>query len=174
MPVTGTPQPDSGGGATRPLHEKGDLMLTLQRHRIAGDPYDPPAGALRAVLVVLDGALEPQHGWQGPGQARLRDSVLTYLSACYRESLEIVLVSTMHEVCRDTFTEYLAAFNVRYDRLLMPTDPAGRPDSTRLALFDAHVRREYDVVVVLDSDARSVDMWRAMGLTCFQASPGPR
>jgi hypothetical protein len=48
-----------------------------------------------------------------------------------------------------------------------------RKDSVvKQELFDEHIRDIYDVVAVYDDRQQVVDMWRAMGIDCFQVAPG--
>ena len=62
---------------------------------------------------------------------------------------------------------------VRYADLLMRRAGDMRADSVvKLELFDENIRNEYNVLGVFDDRQSVVDMWRSLGLTCFQVAPG--
>ncbi len=39
-------------------------------------------------------------------------------------------------------------------------------------MFDEHIRANYNVLGVFDDRDRVVEMWRSLGLTCFQVDKG--
>ena len=62
---------------------------------------------------------------------------------------------------------------IRYDRLIMRRSRDERPDDiVKEELYREHIHPFYDVEFVLDDRNRVVDMWRRIGLRCFQVQPG--
>ena len=60
-----------------------------------------------------------------------------------------------------------------YYALLMRADGDGRPDvEVKLDLYDAHIRRRYRVMYVLDDRDQVVADRRSIGMTVFQVAPG--
>lgn len=57
--------------------------------------------------------------------------------------------------------------------LLMRAHGDTRKDShVKLEMYNTHIRDQYHVLLVLDDRDQVVEMWRALGLTCFQVAKG--
>ena len=51
-------------------------------------------------------------------------------------------------------------------------DDKRRDDIVKKELFDENIRGRFNVKFVIDDRNRVVDMWRQIGLTCFQVEEG--
>jgi len=74
----------------------------------------------------------------------------------------------------DTF-RWLKNHNLADDYTTLWMRPAGdkRKDSiVKQELYEMYVKDNYYVRFVLDDRQQVVDMWRDIGLTCFQVAPG--
>lgn len=55
----------------------------------------------------------------------------------------------------------------------MRPDGDHRPDYViKREIYEREIKDKYDVIGVFEDRQRCVDMWRALGLTCFQVAPG--
>lgn len=142
-------------------------------------PYTPPEGAPRAVLLDVDGTAALMNGrspydWGRVGEDLPNMPVIEAARALHAAGNVIVVMSGRSDSCRDATTAWLDAhLGVPYVGPFMRADGDTRPDSVvKAELFDAYVRDHYDVRIVLDDRDQVVKTWRALGLTCFQVAPG--
>lgn len=55
---------------------------------------------------------------------------------------------------------------------MRPADDNRDDALVKYELFNKYVRDNYDVLGVFDDRNRVVDMWRRIGLTCYQVAEG--
>lgn len=142
------------------------------------DPYVPDETLPAAYIVDIDGTLAHMTGRDPYDYTRVHEDtvdreVWDVIDALRRDGNEIIVMSGRDEECRDVTWRWLSANEVWFDDLHMR--PAGdtRKDSlVKAELFDKHVRYRYNVRGVFDDRDQVVQMWRAMGLKCFQVQPG--
>jgi predicted kinase len=153
----------------------------------AGEPYVAPTSPVpRAFLVDLDGTLALMNG-RGPyDESCVIDDlpntpVIETVRALIGIGWDPIFMSGRTDGCRDDTEVWLLKHVFRsemitprlYAPLLMRTAGDQRPDSVvKLELFNAHVRNQYNVRLVLDDRASVVQMWRSIGLTVFQVAEG--
>jgi hypothetical protein len=122
------------------------------------DPYD----ASRAEVDLLNEQVAwVAHSWLFDG------------SATEREDRAIVLVSGRQEKDRPPTERWLRRHGVVHDALRMRATGDDRSDAiVKRELYERHVRGRFNVVLVIDDRQRVVDMWRSLGLQCWQVAPG--
>lgn len=155
--------------------------------RVPAEPYVVPSWpAPVAFLVDLDGTLALMNG-RGPyDEANVlldlpNRPVITVVRALIESGLDPIFVSGRTDGCRDD-TEVWLLKHVFGTEMMTPKlraplfmRAAGdtRPDSVvKLELFNANIRYQYKVRLVLDDRDSVVAMWRSLGLTCMQVAPG--
>lgn len=85
----------------------------------------------------------------------------------------LIVVSGRDSVCREDTLTWLHEHGLFPDKLLMRAEGDSRKDSEiKMELFDKHIRGKYNVLGVFDDRNQVVDMWRSLGLTCFQVDYG--
>ena len=159
------------------------------------EPYVAPKGKPKCILVDIDGTMALMNGrgpfdWHRVGEDLPNGPVvdLVHIIADHLppdgerwgvppEQIEVIFMSGRDEVCREETEIWLDRLGFFSHKLFMrPSLPDGvqQPaDSVvKLALFDEHIRHNYDVQFVLDDRQQVVDMWRRLGLTCLQVAPG--
>jgi predicted kinase len=150
-------------------------------------PYVVPAWPVpHAFLVDLDGTLALMNG-RGPYDEScvIDDLPNTPVIETVRALIELgwdpIFMSGRTDGCRDDTEVWLLkhVFGSEmmtprlYAPLLMRAAGDTRPDSVvKLELFNAYVRNQYNVRLVLDDRDSVVAMWRSLGLTCLQVAPG--
>ncbi|MCU1472235.1 polynucleotide kinase [Amnibacterium sp.] len=90
-----------------------------------------------------------------------------------RQDRAVVLVSGRQEKDRRPTERWLDRHGVVYDALRMRATGDPRNDAiVKRELYERHIRGRYNVVLVIDDRRRVVDMWRSLGLQCWQVAPG--
>lgn len=145
-----------------------------------------------AIIVDIDGTLAhiPEGGrspfdYSRVGEDEIDDDVAHLVSILFDERYvlysgpAIIIMSGRDDSCRDDTAKWLANHGIAYDKLIMR--PAGAKDErgnklpdyqVKYQLFNEHVRGKFNVNFVLDDRDQVVEMWRKLGLKCFQVAPG--
>lgn len=149
--------------------------------------------APKAILVDIDGTMALMNGrgpfdWHRVGEDLANEKVVQLVNwlddyfdlqyDLFGTRPEIIFMSGRDEVCREETVMWLASLRFEGHKLYMrPSlpDSVQQPgdEIIKLALFDEHIRHNYDVQFVLDDRDKVVEMWRSIGLTCLQVAPGP-
>ncbi|QGH76462.1 polynucleotide kinase [Streptomyces phage Daubenski] len=141
-------------------------------------PYVRPVGKRKVYLFDIDGTLAQMNGrnpfkWDEVGSDDPRRQVVLTAQALATAGYEIVVMSGRDSVCREDTIAWLEFYDIPFVDLFMRAEGDMRKDNiVKQELFDNHIRDFYDVVAVFDDRNQVVDMWRAMGVDCFQVAPG--
>lgn len=133
-----------------------------------------------AIIVDIDGTLALMAGRSPYDLSRVHEddisiAVRNVVKAFYGMGYDILIVSGREgtEQCRALTESWLKYHDVPYSNLWMRTAKDFRNDAiVKQEIFDAHIKDKYEVELVLDDRTRIVDMWRSIGLKCFQVEPG--
>lgn len=145
----------------------------------AVEPYTADQGLPSAIMCDIDGTLALT-GNRGPFDfARCRDDLLNesvrraLVSFRLANNDRIILLSGRGDDFRAETEVWLDKHDVPYDELWMrAAGDTRRDDIVKAELFDAHVRRRFNVRVSLDDRDRVVALWRRMGLPTWQVNYG--
>ncbi|QDH94027.1 polynucleotide kinase [Streptomyces phage Evy] len=141
-------------------------------------PYIRPVGKRKVYLFDIDGTLAQMSDrspfeWNKVGDDDPRRQVILTAQALAEAGYDIVVMSGRDSVCRDETIAWLEFYDIPFVDLFMRAEGDMRKDNiVKQELFDRHIRDFYDVVAVFDDRQQVVDMWRAMGVDCFQVAPG--
>jgi predicted kinase len=144
----------------------------------AVEPYVRPLNKQQAYLFDIDGTLAEMVArgpfeWEKVGNDNPRHQVVDTLQALYGCGYRIIVMSGRDAVCERETIDWLDRNNIPFDEIFMRPEGDMRKDNiVKQELFDKHVRFNYDVVAVFDDRQQVVDMWRAMGVDCFQVAEG--
>lgn len=138
-----------------------------------------------AIIVDIDGTLAHIADGRSPYDASramndsLDDAVSVVTAMMYNHGYKVIILTGRSEEHREVTEEWLKANNVEYDelytRLATDVDEKGKKLDDAIVkerLFRTHVEPRFNVKFVLDDRNRVVDMWRRIGLKCFQVNPG--
>ena len=150
----------------------------------------------KAIICDIDGTLSLKHDgrtWYDASTSDLDNpnkSVLALLHFVQENNLqglrnglnrkhdcEIIFVSGRQEKDREPTQEFLEKYGFDGCPLFMRTTDDFRKDTIiKKELYEENVKGNYEILFVLD-DRNSekcpvVDMWRGLGLTCFQVADG--
>jgi predicted kinase len=160
------------------------------------EPYVAPKDKPKCILVDIDGTMALMNGrgpydWHRVGEDKPNTPIhflVDLLEMGFEDRwdgnewrpepiVEIVFLSGRDEVCRPETESWLAGHGYGNHKLFMrPSLPDGvqqpADNIVKLALFDEHIRHNYNVQFVLDDRDQVVEMWRSLGLTCLQVNYG--
>lgn len=154
------------------------VQPTKAKEEVVFETYIPTLGLPEAVIFDIDGTLADHTGVRNPYDSSLYhlDNVhepvrelLWFLSEHYH----IVIASGREDTYRSETEQWLFDNEISYADLVMRKGGDLRNDSiVKYELFRNEIAPFYNVRFTVDDRNRVVDMWRAMGLTCFQCRPG--
>jgi hypothetical protein len=130
-------------------------------------------------MVDVDGTLalnthRNPYDWRASGDDPPNLAVVTASQAlaAHPNIAAIIVISGREERARDITASWLQSEGVPCDLLLMRADGDYRSDDiVKEELFRRHVEPHF-VLGVLDDRDRVVQMWRRLGLVCFQVADG--
>lgn len=110
--------------------------------------------------------------WNRVGEDEVVQNVADTVNALDYAGYIIIVLSGRDGSCYDITKEWLDQ-HIYFDAFWMRAAGDMRPDNIiKAELFDQHIRDNFDVKFVIDDRDQVVDMWRSMGLQCFQVAPG--
>lgn len=144
--------------------------------------YTPNTELPKAIIFDIDGTLAKMTGRSPYDYSRVAEdavcSVVNELVYLYSSiGYEIIFVSGRDSICKEATQKWLDRHThivgSRGFKLYMRTENDTRKDEIiKNELFFNHIANKYHVIAVFDDRNRVVDMWRGIGLKCFQVAPG--
>ncbi|WP_280429106.1 AAA family ATPase [Nocardia brasiliensis] len=141
------------------------------------EPYTPDPTKLDVFIVDIDGTLAHMTD-RGPHDYSrvsedVADETMKYVASMLYMNSAAILVSGRPDSCRADTELWLRNNGIRFDALHMRRTGDNRDDSiVKYEIFRDSIAPRYNVVGVFDDRNRVVDMWRRIGLKCFQVQPG--
>lgn len=143
------------------------------------EPYVSNQNKPKAILVDIDGTLATMSGrspyeWMRVGEDSPVQAVIEAVMAACMFQREVIVMSGRDESCRAITEEWLTEhLGVAWSKLYMRPEGDNRKDNIiKYELFNKYVRNDYNVSYVLDDRDQVVEMWRKLGLACFQVNYG--
>ena len=134
-----------------------------------------------AIICDLDGTLCNMVA-RGPFEYMKCDTDLPNIPVVnvvekYANDLQIIFLSGREDMAKEKTIEwinkYVPALNGVDWQLHMRKSGDYRKDNiVKGELYEAHVKGKYNVLFVLDDRNQVVELWRDLGLTCFQVNEG--
>lgn len=153
---------------------KKPLPTTSEPYRYEMPPFPAPG----TWLVDIDGTLahmgdRSPFEWHKVGYDTPNPSVVNFTRMVNVIGQAATIMSGRDEVCRQKTERWLHEHGVPFRKLHMRAAGDQRKDAiVKLELFREHVAPNYRVHAVLDDRQQVVDMWRSIGLSCWQVAPG--
>lgn len=142
----------------------------------------------KAIIVDLDGTLcDVEHrvhhvqskpkNWNAFNQSMDLDQpyfwCIELIAAMKARGYKIYFVTGRDENFKQVTTDWLALHNVSYDELHMRKDQDFREDSeVKEEIYHNHIKKNSQVLFVVDDRKSVVERWRELGLVCLQCAPG--
>lgn len=142
------------------------------------EPYIRPVGKEKVYLFDIDGTLASMSDrspfdWPKVADDDPRPQVIETARAHAKAGYKIIVMSGRDGSCRNETIGWLDLYDIPFDDLFMRPEGDMRKDNiVKQELFDQHIRFNYNVIAVYDDRDQVVQMWRAMGVDCFQVAPG--
>lgn len=153
--------------------------------------YEPDWTLPEAVIVDLDGTLARRvtdREFHGKGLERVYEDAVDLEVARFVDDAmrinrrKIIFMSGRNEFARAETVRWLEGkaflYPHQYVLFMRPDElPDGKPDTrpdyiVKAELFDKHVRDHYNVRMALDDRDQIVNLWRGMGIPCWQVAEG--
>ncbi|AZV01346.1 3'-phosphatase, 5'-polynucleotide kinase [Shigella phage vB_SdyM_006] len=136
----------------------------------------------KAIIVDIDGTIADNNHRSPHDLYKLwkdtpRQNVINHINMMHDLGVEILLTSGREEgeekEHRIGTEKWLNKHGVKYSKLIMRSHKDHRKDSiVKKELFYKHIANRYNVLYVLDDRQQVVDMWRVLGLECWQVNRG--
>ena len=95
------------------------------------------------------------------------------INALWRAGYKIIFISARDDSCFDDSYEWLRLNCPPFIKLYMRKTGDFRKDAVvKEEIYRKHIEPFYDVFCVFDDRNQVVDMWRSLGLKCFQPEAG--
>lgn len=144
-------------------------------------PYVIDSSKRSAYVVDIDGTVA-LHGTRSPfdesrvHEDRSNEAVVSVIKQLHSAGHYIIFLSGRTDNCEVATSKWLSENVIeKIDdfSLYMRRASDNRKDSiVKLELFNKYIRNYYSVQGVFDDRNQVVEMWRALGLTCFQVAEG--
>lgn len=130
-----------------------------------------------AILCDLDGTLALFGDANPYDRDFMRDdmnlAVQSTLAAFKAQGYTVLLASGRKATARQQTEAWLAHHGVAYDRLWMRQADDNRKDAiVKREIYEGHIKGVWNIMAVLDDRDQVVELWRSLGLTCFQVEYG--
>lgn len=156
-----------------------NLFLAKKVVNEVSDKYVPDTTKPTAYIFDIDGTLAlNNHGRSPYDYSKVHlDSVNEDVYKVYMSLLQagnkMFIVSGRDDDCFGITTKWFWANGIPHDGIFMRKTGDKRKDSiVKREIFDENFREQYNILGVFDDRQQVVDMWRSLGLTCFQVAPG--
>lgn len=160
----------------------GEQVIRRMYNQYLAPKIEPPvfdSNLPDAIIVDLDGTLALHTGRDpydcerceedAPNEAVV--TLIRYWMAS-AEGWRILLVSGRDGRCRPQTERWLNA-NISYDHLWMRAEGDMRDDRiVKREIYEREIKGLFNVRLVLDDRNKVVDLWRSLGLTCWQVNEG--
>lgn len=151
---------------------------TLDQTPIIYQPKLQDTWKPKAYIVDLDGTLFHSQGkrghyeWSKCHRDALDLEVSDVIDALSKETA-IIFVTSRDEEARDNTIKALQAHGIAFTDLYMRAKGDMRKDTVvKREIYDTLVAPNFNVVGVFEDRDRCVDMWRSLGLKCYQTQRG--
>ena len=153
------------------------MMIGWEEYTVQVTPKNITGDSL---IFDIDGTLALMTGRSPYDLSRVHEDALcipvyNVLRAFENMGYKILIVSGREGTveCRQKTEEWLKANNVPHDALWMRNAGDMRNDAiVKNEIYDNHIKGRYVVEFVMDDRNRVCDLWRSIGLKCFQVAPG--
>lgn len=132
----------------------------------------------RAIICDVDGTLAHMVN-RGPYDTTkymdddVDDDIRLIVNAHHTAGYKVIIMSGRDEQFKEVTMDWLIKHEIFFDEVWMRPNNDRRPDNiVKEELYEMHVIGQYNIKFVLDDRDRVVEMWRDLGLKCFQVAPG--
>lgn len=141
------------------------------------EQYVPDRTKPTAYIFDIDGTLAKMDGrlayeWDQVEQDKVVLSVRDILWDLKSRGHKIIIFTGRDGVCREQTERWLWVNGINYDHFDMRPEGNTEKDAIiKKRMFD-RIKNDYNILGVFDDRNQVVEMWRSLGLTCFQVNYG--
>ena len=132
----------------------------------------------KVILVDIDGTVAHRTDrdpfeYDKVLEDRPDNETIEVITVLWRAGYKIIFISARDDSCFDDSYEWLRLHCPPFIKLYMRKTGDLRKDAIiKEEIYREHIEPFYDVFCVFDDRNQVVDMWREIGLKCFQPEPG--
>jgi len=132
----------------------------------------------KLVLVDIDGTVSHRTNrepfeYDKVSSDRPDHKTIEVITALWKAGYKIIFISARDDSCFEDSYEWLRLNCPPFIKLYMRKTGDSRKDAViKEEIYREHIEPFYDVFCVFDDRNQVVDMWRSIGLKCFQPEPG--
>jgi len=130
-------------------------------------------------IFDIDGTIARHEGIRGPydwhkvGNDLCYEDVADVARTMYESGYQVIIVSGRDGSCEELTREWLKKHEIPFHRLYMREAGNSMKDSiVKYDIFKKHIERTCHVVGVWDDRDQCVNLWRSIGLRCYQCTYG--
>lgn len=164
-------------GETIPTDAIWKMYRQYVQPKIKKVPYDKTLSD--AYIFDIDGTLahmkdRSPYEWDRVGEDSVDEDVANILDSLKEKSqTNIFIVSGRDSVCQMETEKWLDDNEIKYDKIFMRPTGDKRPDTdVKREIYENNIRGKYNVLGVFDDRDSVVQLWRSLGLKCFQVEYG--
>lgn len=132
-----------------------------------------------AIIVDLDGTLalnesgRSYYDYTRVDEDSVNYSVLEVVQAIHTTGAKVIIVSGRDSSCKELCELWLNVYGVPYDLIFLREENDKRKDDiVKKEIYERDIEPYFNIITVLDDRDSVVNMWRTLGLSCFQVNHG--
>jgi hypothetical protein len=112
--------------------------------------------------------------WKRVGEDRVNIPVaFTFINLKISMSVQMFIFSGRDSVCRPETEKWLKDCKIHHNGLFMrPQGDISRDSIVKEIMYEENIKGKYNVLGIFDDRNQVVDMWRSLGLPCYQVAEG--
>lgn len=132
-----------------------------------------------AIIFDIDGTLAHMQGkrgtfdWNRVNLDVVDEKVRETLKAYKKAGYTIIVVTGRDGTSKDLTAQWLRDNKIEYDVLHTKPENDFRKDYiTKTEIYDSQIKPNYNVLAAYDDRKQAVNMWRGLGIKCYQVEDG--
>lgn len=139
--------------------------------------YIPSINLPKAFIFDIDGTLAKMNDrspfdWDKVNTDIINEPVVRLLDDLSKLNYNIIIFTGRDGICEEKTKKWLADNNIFYDYFAIRKTGDNRKDAIVKKEFFDEVKNKYNILGVFDDRKQVVEMWRSIGLTCYQVNEG--
>jgi len=125
------------------------------------------------ILCDLDGTIALMNGRSPYDATHCDQDILNVPVNEVVKKFDTIFVSGREDKYKEPTLRFFKNHNIKYIDLFMRKSGDNRKDSIiKEEIYNEHIKDKYNVLFVLDDRNQVVELWRSLGLSCFQVAEG--
>jgi hypothetical protein len=132
----------------------------------------------KAIIVDVDGTIAEHNGirkpyeWNKVNLDKPRTAVIDVVKLLKKDGYKVIILSGRDGSCAELTKVWIDGIGIQFDEFLIRTAGDQRSDYViKMELFN-QVKDKYNIRFAFDDRDQVVNLWRSIGLECFQVNYG--